>query len=85
MFPGIGFGIDLGLRYEQLGASLNMGDFPMWEDSYGKERIYIHNIRIPFHLKFKYTRFQGFEDYPAPFVFGGPTLTSRWHTANVTP
>jgi len=74
MFPGIGFGIDLGLRYEQLGASLNMGDFPMWEDSYGKERIYIHNIQIPFHLKFKYTRFQGFEDYLAPFVFGGPTF-----------
>lgn len=27
MFPGIGFGIDLGLRYEQLGGTLNLGDF----------------------------------------------------------
>ena len=51
MFPGIGFGVNLGLRYEQLGASLNMGDFTMWEGKYGKERIYIHNLQIPFHLK----------------------------------
>ncbi len=76
MFPGIGFGIDVGLRYEQLGASLNLGKFPMWADQgYSeKERIYIHNVQIPFNLKFKYTRFQGFEDYLAPFVFGGPVL-----------
>ena len=66
MFPGIGFGIDLGLRYEQLGASLNLGDFPMWASQgySADERIYLHNIQIPFNLKFKYTRFQGFEDYP---------------------
>ncbi len=75
MFPGIGFGLDLGLRYEQLGATFNLGDFEMWESQgYGNERIYIHNIQIPFHLKFKYTRFQGFEDYLAPFVYGGPTF-----------
>ena len=30
MFPGIGFGIDIGLRYEMLGATLNLGDYPMW-------------------------------------------------------
>lgn len=75
MFPGIGFGIELGLRYEQLGATFNMGDFEMWHSQgYGNERIYIHNLQIPFHLKFKYTRFQGFEDYLAPFVYGGPTF-----------
>ena len=76
MFPGIGFGIDIGLRYEQLGAKLNLGDFPIWESQgYSTdERIYIHNIQIPFNLKFKYTRLQGFEDYLAPFVFGGPVF-----------
>ncbi len=75
MFPGIGFGVQFGLRYEQLGAKLNMGSFEMWESQgYGNERIYIHNAQIPFHLKFKYTRFQGFEDYLAPFVYGGPTF-----------
>ena len=85
MFPGIGFGVNLGLRYEQLGASLNMGDFTMWENSYGKERIYIHNLQIPFHLKFKYTRFQGFEDYLAPFggdlgltAGAGVEILKRW-------
>ncbi|MDE5915309.1 porin family protein [uncultured Duncaniella sp.] len=76
MFPGIGFGIDIGLRYEQLGAKLNLGDFPLWESQgySADERIYIHNIQIPFNLKFKYTRLQGFEDYLAPFVFGGPVF-----------
>ena len=74
MFPGIGFGINLGLHYEQLGATLNLGDFPMWalQGYSAKERIYIHNIQIPFNLRFKYTRLQGFEDYLAPFVYGGP-------------
>lgn len=76
MFPGIGFGIDIGLRYEQLGATLNLGDFPIWSSQgySAKERIYIHNIQIPFNLKFKWTRMQGFEDYLAPFVYGGPVF-----------
>ncbi|MCM1137121.1 MAG: PorT family protein [Duncaniella sp.] len=75
MFPGIGFGLDLGLMYEQRGATLHMGEKLMWESQgYGKERLYIHYIDIPFHLKFKYTRLQGLEDYVAPFVYGGPTF-----------
>lgn len=76
MFPGIGFGIDLGLRYEQLGGTFNLGDFPMWQGQgyTGDERIRIHCIHIPFNLKFKYTRLQGFEDYLAPMVFGGPVF-----------
>lgn len=75
MFPGIGFGIDLGLMYEQRGATLHMGEKLLWESQgYGNERLYIHYIDIPFHLKFKYTRLQGLEDYVAPFVFGGPTF-----------
>lgn len=76
MFPGIGFGIDIGLRYEMLGATLNLGDYPMWESQgyASKERINVHNIQIPFNLKFKYTRMQGFEDYLAPIVFGGPVF-----------
>lgn len=75
MFPGIGFGLDMGLRYEQRGATLNLGEKLIWSSQgYGKERLYIHYVDIPFHLKFKYTRLQGFEDYLAPFVFGGPTF-----------
>lgn len=76
MFPGIGFGIETGLMYEQRGASLNLGDKLIWSSQgYGKERIYIHSIDIPFNLKFKWTRLQGAEDYIAPFVFGGPILS----------
>ena len=74
MFPGIGFGLDMGLRYEQRGATLHMGEKLLWESQgYGKERLYVHYIDLPFHLKFKYTRLQGLEDYIAPFVYGGPT------------
>lgn len=75
MFPGIGFGIDLGLMYDQRGATMNFGDFPMWADrGFGKERSYLHYIDIPIHLRFKYTRLNGFEDILAPFVFAGPSV-----------
>jgi len=75
MFPGIGFGLELGLFYQQQGATLNLGDKPIWStQGYGSERVYIHSISIPFNLKFKWTRMQGLEDYVAPFVFGGPIL-----------
>ncbi|MDE6371583.1 MAG: porin family protein, partial [Duncaniella sp.] len=75
MFPGIGFGLELGLFYQQLGATLNLGDQLIWSSQgYSSERIYMHNISIPFNLKFKWTRMEGLEDYVAPFVFGGPIL-----------
>lgn len=76
MFPGIGFGLELGLLYEQRGAKLDLGDKLIWSSlGYGSERIYIHSIDIPFNLKFKWTRMQGLEDYWAPFVYGGPILS----------
>lgn len=77
MFPGIGFGIELGLFYQQQGATLHLADKPniIWSSQgYGNERVFVHNISIPFNLKFKWTRMQGLEDYVAPFVFGGPIL-----------
>lgn len=73
MFPGIGFGFNVGLLYEQRGATLNLGERKIWaSEGYGKERTYLHYINIPLHLRFKWTRMDGFEDYLAPFVFGGP-------------
>lgn len=77
MFPGIGFGLELGLMYQQQGATLHLADAPniIWSSQgYGNERVYLHNISIPFNLKFKWTRMQGLEDYVAPFVFGGPVI-----------
>lgn len=73
MFPGIGLGVDLGFLYNMQGAKVNLGDKPVWSTlGYGDEHVYLHAIQIPFHLRFKYTRLNGFEDKLAPFVFGGP-------------
>lgn len=75
MFPGIGFGINSGLYYEQKGAMLHLGEKTIWSsDGYGKERSYLHYAMLPIHLRFKWTRMSGFEDYLAPFVYGGPTF-----------
>lgn len=73
MFPGIGFGIELGLLYNHLGAVENLSEKPIWYNC-GNPRIMIHNASIPFNLKFKWTRMAGVEDYVAPFVVGGPVL-----------
>lgn len=76
MSPGIGFGLDMGLYYEQRSTKLNLGQKLIWSSlGYGNENIWIHSIDIPFNLKFKWTRMQGLEDFVAPFVFGGPMFT----------
>lgn len=73
MFPGIGFGIDFGLDYQMRGAVLNLGQREIWSSQgYGNERSWLHYLNIPVHLRFKWTRMDGFEDILAPFVFGGP-------------
>ncbi len=76
MFPGLGFGIDLGLLYNQLGANVNLGEKKVWSSlGYGKERVYLHYIQIPLHMRFKWTRMNGLEEIVAPFVYGGPDFT----------
>lgn len=76
MFPGVGFGLDMGLRYQQRGATLHLGEREIWSSQgYGVNRCYLHQIDIPFHLKFKYTRLGGFETTLAPFVYAGPTFS----------
>lgn len=73
MFPGIGIGIDLGLLYNQQSAKVNLGQKPIWSwDGWGNEHVMLHNILIPLHLRFKYTRLGGLEEKIAPIVFGGP-------------
>lgn len=76
MFPGIGFGIDLGLYYEQRGATLHLNDWPIWQHMgvTSPQRAYLHYAVIPLHLRFKYTNLNGFEDTLAPFVFAGPSI-----------
>ena len=76
MIPGIGFGIDLGLRYGMNGAKENFGDFKIWEsDGIKNQNVWFHTIQIPVNIKFKWTRMNGFEQTLAPFVFGGPVFS----------
>lgn len=73
MFPGIGFGIDMGLLYNQQGGKVNLGEREVWSSlGYGNEQVYLHSINIPVHLRFKYTRLNGLEYKIAPIVYGGP-------------
>lgn len=75
MFPGFGFGIDLGLYYELRGARLAMGEKKMWaSQGLGDERMCLHYLTLPLHLKLKYTRLNGLEEKIAPMVFAGPTF-----------
>lgn len=76
MFPGIGFGIDLGLLYNLQGAKVYLGAKEIWaSQGWGNERLMLHQLNIPFHLRFRWTRLNGFEDVMAPFVFGGPDFS----------
>lgn len=76
MYPGIGFGIGSGLIYTMRGANLHLGDKKIWaSEGYGKERSYLHYIEIPLNLRFKWTRMSGLEDYIAPLIYGGPTVS----------
>ena len=81
MFPGIGFGIDLGLYYEKRGAKVNFGEREIWSSQgLGNENLNLHYLALPIHLRFKYTNLNGFEDTLAPLVFAGPTF--GFHLAN---
>lgn len=75
MIPGIGFGIDFGLLYSMHGGKVNFGERPVWSTGgFGNEMIRLHQINVPFHIRFKYTRFGGFERLLAPFAYAGPTF-----------
>lgn len=76
MFPGIGFGIGSGIIYTLRGAHVHLGEKKIWaSEGYGNERAYLHYIEIPLNLRFKWTRMNGLEEYIAPLVYGGPTVS----------
>ena len=75
MIPGIGFGIDMGVRYDLHGARVNFGDHKIWAiDGIENQDVWLHTLSIPLNLKFKWTRMNGFERTLAPFVYGGPVF-----------
>ncbi len=85
MFPGIGFGIDLGFLYNQQSGIVDLGSRKVWSSlGYGKEHLMLHTVQIPFHLRFKYTRLNGFEEKVAPFIFGGPDFTLQVAHSNAS-
>lgn len=72
MIPGIGFGIDFGLRYAMVGSDVDFGSKKVWADRWGNEKVRLHTIQVPVNLRFKWTRLNGVEDYVAPFAYAGP-------------
>ena len=75
MFPGIGFGLDIGALYSMEGAKLHLGQKEVWaSEGYTTPRAFLHYLEIPINLKFKWTRMKGLEDFIAPYVFGGQTI-----------
>jgi hypothetical protein len=63
---------------------VNLGEKPIWSlDGYGKERVYIHNISIPFHLRLKWQRLGGLEEYFAPIVYAGPEFNIQLGHSNI--
>lgn len=86
MIPGIGFGVDIGLRYQLNGAKVNFGEREIWggaPDYMGDENVWFHTVQIPLNLRFKYTRLDGLERIVAPFVYGGPVFTFNVATSNI--
>lgn len=82
MIPGIGFGIDIGLKYSMHGATVNFGEHKIWSsDGFGKEKLEFHTLQIPLNLRFKWTRMNGFEQKLAPFVYGGPVFSFNLSTS----
>lgn len=80
MIPGIGFGIDLGLNYAMHSAKFDLGKHEVWSaDGYGNEPFKLHSLEVPVHLKFKWTRMEGVEQYVAPFAYVGPVF--QFHLA----
>ena len=75
MIPGIGFGIDLMLRYNMHGAHVDFGEHKVWAiDGIKNQNVWFHTLEIPLNLKFKWTRMNGFERTLAPFIYGGPVF-----------
>ena len=73
MIPGIGFGIDLGLKYNLHGAHVDFGDHKIWAiDGIKNQNIWLHTLEIPLNLKFKWTRMNGLERIIAPCVYCVP-------------
>lgn len=75
MIPGIGFGVDFGVRYQMIGATVDFSQQPVWaEDGIKDMKVWNHLVQLPINLRFKWTRMQGLEQYIAPLAYAGPVF-----------
>lgn len=75
MIPGIGFGVDAGLRYARQSAKVDFSPWPVWStDGFRDQTVTVQSIQIPLHLRFKYTRLEGVEEVIAPLAYVGPAF-----------
>lgn len=82
MIPGIGFGIDMALKYANHGGEVHFAQQPIWaDDGIGNTDLRCHNLQIPVNLRFKWTRMNGFENILAPIVFAGPLFNFNLATS----
>ena len=73
MIPGIGFGVDFGLKYVNRGGEVKFGEYEVWNsDGISNTNLRMHTVQVPANVRFKYTRMNGVENIVAPIVFGGP-------------
>lgn len=92
IFSSFGLGIDFGIGYSMTGAKVNLGQKPIWslpqQGSFGNETTLAHNLTIPVHIRWKWTKMMGVEEIIAPIVYGGPEFNiqvanSNNHTGNI--
>ncbi len=75
MIPGIGFGIDMALKYQMHGATVDFGQREVWaSDGIENQKLWLHTLQLPINLRFKWTRMNGLEQYVAPFAYAGPVF-----------
>lgn len=83
MIPGIGFGIDMALRYNMHGAKVDFGDHKIWSiDGIENQNLWLHTLEIPLNLKFKWTRLNGLERIIAPLAYVGPVFNFTLATSD---
>lgn len=76
MIPGIGFGVDLGLRYSMHGSKVGFGEKEIWSSTgIENQNVWFHTVQVPINLRFKWTRMDGLEHYVAPFAYAGPMFS----------
>ncbi len=86
IFSSFGLGIDFGIGYSMTGAKVNLGQKPIWslpqQGGFGNETTLAHNIHIPVHVRWKWTKMMGVEDIIAPIIYGGPEFNIQVANSN---